>query len=76
MVMSNSLCLSIYYIASSNCTNGSVQLVDGGGNRRGRVELCENGTWWAISDKYWNNSDAKVVCKDLGYPANCELKAT
>ena len=39
----------------------------------GRVEVCQNQTWWAVSGSYyWDYSDATVVCRHLHYPANCE----
>ena len=40
----------------------------------GRVEVCHNQTWWAVSGSYyWDFTDATVVCRHLHYPANCEL---
>ena len=39
----------------------------------GRVEVCHNQIWWAVSGySYWDFRDATVVCKHLHYPANCE----
>ena len=39
----------------------------------GRVEVCHNQTWWAVSGSwYWNFNDATVVCRHLHYPANCK----
>ena len=48
---------------------GAVRLVDGIVPYRGRVEICINGKWSTICSRYrWDNSDAAVVCRQLGYP--------
>ena len=48
---------------------GAVRLVDGIVPYRGRVEFCVNGKWSTIcSRNTWYNSDATVVCRQLGYP--------
>ena len=36
---------------------------------KGRVELCINNVWGGICNNSWDNVDASVVCKQLGFPA-------
>ena len=65
--------VSSYHLVDSGCTEGDVRLAGGETVMEGRVEVCHNQTWWAVSgSSYWDFSDATVVCRHLHYPANCE----
>ena len=45
----------------------SVQLVNGSNAREGRVEVTYGGRQVTVCDDDWDNDNAKVVCKMLGY---------
>ena len=50
---------------------GAVRLVDGTVPYRGRVEFCKSGRWSTACSYYryyWDNSNAAIVCHQLGYP--------
>ena len=44
-----------------------LDVFDKGGLRAGRVEVCIGGRYGTICDDGWDNNDASVVCKQLGF---------
>ena len=66
------ICFS--HLVTSSCTEGDVRLAGGETGMEGRVEVCHNQIWWAVSGYwYWDFNDATVVCRHLGYPADCKF---
>ena len=46
-----------------------MQLTGGLVPTEGRVEVCVDGRWTGICDSEWNEQDAYVTCRALGYPS-------
>ena len=51
----------------AECNETDVKLVDGVSTEDGRVVICFNGLWGSVCHNNWDDHDAEVVCKQLGY---------
>lgn len=48
------------------CNEGDVHLVNGTYDTEGRLEVCSQNHWGAVCSKGFDETDAYVVCNELG----------
>ena len=51
------------------CDDGDIRLVPTAGDaeNEGRIDYCSGRRWVSICHDSWDNNDAKVVCRQLGF---------
>jgi hypothetical protein len=61
--------------APAGATPGAVRLMQGNATA-GRVEVCVGGLWGTVCSQGWDNVDASVACRQLGYAGGVALTRT
>ena len=51
----------------TDCENGDLRLVNGQTETEGRIEVCINDSYATICDNRWDELDAIVACRQLGF---------
>lgn len=49
------------------CADGDLRLQDGENELTGRLEICFDQVWGTICEHKWDDADATVACRQLGF---------
>ena len=62
------------YTCKSDCDDGEVRLVGGASESKGTVEVCLDNLWGLVAETGWSQTEAQVICKQLGLPLEGNLQ--
>ena len=57
----------ILFRLTASSASGEARLVGGTASHNGRVEIFYNDAWGTVCDDLFDNNDAEVVCRQLGF---------
>ena len=61
------------YSIGGKIKEGDIRLVGSGNSWEGRVEIFLSGVWGSVSDDGAGTTDARVVCRQLGYSSYSKI---
>ena len=67
--------MNLFLFLSDTCSdgpNGNIRLIGGNSYLEGRLEVFFNGAWGTVCDDHWDQVDAGVACRKLGYSGRGE----
>lgn len=53
--------------------DNNIRLVDGTSMINGRLEVLIKGSWGSVCERHFDDLDAAVVCRELGFPSESKL---
>lgn len=59
--------LHVCFFLLESCHSGNIRLRGSSSGLTGWVDVCTEHSWTAICADNWDNSDASVACKQLGF---------
>ena len=54
-------------MSSQSCEDGDIRLRGGSTDLEGRVEICLGNVWGTVCNREWDENDASVVCRQIGF---------
>ncbi len=59
--------ISVLILLNLGCAHGDLRITGSNSFHRGCLEVCYNNIWGQICDTQWDNLDAQVACRQLGF---------
>ena len=61
-------------VPGAGCEEGAIRLLEVQNKFKGLVEVCQGGKWKTVCNRRWDNKEARVVCRQLGFAEDSESR--